>query len=214
MKLLLTIFLIHLASLLFGQPTKETNSVASDTSRISSERLSQQNYDLSEIEITAYRTPGQLKSTAGSISVIPANRLENSAVNIASSLSSVPGIVMQEGTLGTIKLTLRGIGSRYPYGTKKIKLFFGDIPMYSAEGETTFDDVNPEYLSRIEVLRGPASSIHGASLGGTIILYPNRAEFNLEEIRLNSSIGSYGYFKHGVGYSIGTKKNDLLISLS
>jgi len=214
MKLLLTIFLIHLSCLLFGQLKSGTKAVVPDSSSTAAEKLSQQNYDLSEIQITAYRSPGQLKSTAGSVSVIPANQLENSAVNIASSLSTVPGIVMQEGTLGTVKLTLRGIGSRYPYGTKKIKLFFGDIPMYSAEGETTFDDVNPEYLSRIEVLRGPASSIHGASLGGTIILYPQRAEINREEIKLNSSIGSYGYFKNGVSYSNGTTKNDLLISIS
>ena len=211
MKLLLTIFLIHFSCLLFGQPNKETTVVAADTTN---ERLSRQNYDLSEIQITAYRTTGQLKSTAGSVSAITADQLENSAVNIASSLSTVPGIVMQEGTFGTVKLTLRGIGSRYPYGTKKVKLFFGDTPLYSAEGETTFDDVNPEYLSRIEVLRGPASSIHGASLGGTIILYPRRAEMNLEEIKLNSSIGSYGYFKNGVSYSNGTTKNDLLIALS
>jgi len=214
MKLLLTICLIHLSCLLFGQLKSETITVVPDTSSTPAEKLSQQNYDLSEIQITAYRTPGQLKSTAGSISVIPSNRLENSAANIASSLSTVPGIVMQEGTLGTVKLTLRGIGSRYPYGTKKIKLFFGDIPLYSAEGETTFDDLNPEYLSRIEVLRGPASSIHGASLGGTIILYPRRAEINREEIKLNSSIGSYGYFKNGINYSIGTNKNDLLLSIS
>lgn len=214
MKLLLTIFLIHLSCLLFGQLKSGTKVVVPDTSSTAAEKFSQQNYDLAEIQITAYRTQGLLKSTAGSVSVITADQLENSAVNIASSLSTIPGIVMQEGTLGTVKLTLRGIGSRYPYGTKKIKLFFGDIPMYSAEGETTFDDVNPEYLSRIEVLRGPASSIHGASLGGTIILYPRRAEINLEEIKLNSSIGSYGYFKNGVGYSIGTKKNNLLISIS
>jgi len=214
MKLLLTIFLIHLSCLLSGQPNKETKAVAADTISTANERLSRQNYNLPEIQITAYRTSGELKSTAGSVSVISADRLENSAVNIVSSLSTVPGIVMQEGTLGTVKLTLRGIGSRYPYGTKKIKLFFGDIPMYSAEGETTFDDINPEYLSRIEVLRGPASSIHGASLGGTIILYPRRAEFNIEEIKLNSSIGSYGYFKNGASYSNGTPKNDLLIALS
>ncbi|HZK62325.1 MAG TPA: TonB-dependent receptor [Anaerovoracaceae bacterium] len=214
MKLLLTIFLIHASCSLFGQLKGETKAVLPDSSSTAIEKLSQQNYDLSEIQITAYRTQGLLKSTAGSVSVITADRLENSAINITSSLSTVPGIVMQEGTLGTVKLTLRGIGSRYPYGTKKIKLFFGDIPMYSAEGETTFDDINPEYLSRIEVLRGPASSIHGASLGGTIILYPRRAEFNLEEINLNSSIGSYGYFKNGVSYSLGTNKNDLLISLS
>jgi len=153
MKLLLTICLIHLSCLLFGQPNKETKAVASDTLSTADERLSRQNHDLPEIQITAYRTKGLLKSIAGSVSVISSDRLENSAVNIASSLSTVPGIVMQEGTFGTIKLTLRGIGSRYPYGTKKVKLFFGDIPMYSAEGETTFDDLNPEYLSRIEVLR-------------------------------------------------------------
>ena len=214
MKLILTICLIHLSCLLFGQPNKETKTVAADTIRTAKEQLSGQNYDLSEIQITAYRTQGLLKSTAGSVSVITADRLENSAVNIASSLSTIPGIVMQEGTFGTVKLTLRGIGSRYPYGTKKIKLFIGEIPMYSAEGETTFDDINPEYLCRIEVLRGPASSIHGASLGGTIILYPRRAEFNHEEIKLNSSIGSYGYFKNGISYSNGTTKNGLLIALS
>ena len=83
-----------------------------DTSSTTAEMLSQQNYDLSEIQITAYRTTGQLKSTAGSVSVITSDQLENSSVNIASSLSTVPGIVMQEGTLGTVKLTLRGIGSR------------------------------------------------------------------------------------------------------
>ena len=84
--------------------------------------------DLPEIQVMGYRTVGQLKSTAGSITVIPIDRLENSAVSITAALSTVPGLVMQEGTLGTIKLTLRGIGSRYPYGTKKIKLFLGDFP--------------------------------------------------------------------------------------
>lgn len=170
--------------------------------------------DLPEIQVMGYRTVGQLKSTAGSITVIPIDRLENSAVNITAAFSTVPGLVMQEGTLGTIKLTLRGIGSRYPYGTKKIKLFFGDIPLYSAEGETTFDDINPEYLSRVEVLRGPASSIHGASLGGTVILYPRRATYNQEDIRLISSAGSFGYFKNSVIYANGSANNDLMVSLS
>ena len=214
MRLLLIISIILVSYSLSGQPNGRPTAVISDTSSTTIDRRLPPSFDLSEIQITAYRTPGQLKYAAGSVSVIPIYRLESSAASIASSLSTVPGIVMQEGTMGTIKLTLRGIGSRYPYGTKKIKLFFGDIPMYSAEGETTFDDINPEYLSRIEVLRGPASSIHGASLGGTIILYPQRAEYNSEEVKLISSAGSYRYFKNGVSYSNGTTKNDLLLSIS
>lgn len=210
MKLILLAAIILTVLSLSGQVNVRAQSLSTATT----DSVSQLSVDLSEISITAYQIPGQLKSTAGSISVITSDRLENSAVNIVSSLSTVPGIVMQEGTLGTVKLTLRGIGSRYPYGTKKIKLFFGDIPMYSVEGETTFNDINPEYLSRIEVLRGPASSIHGASLGGTIILYPRRASYNQEETRLISSAGSFGYFKNSASYSTGTPKNDLLISLS
>ncbi len=214
MRFQLIILLLIATYSLRGQSIDASAAVIPDTNRIAANLQILTGEALSEIEVTAYGTPGQLKSTSGSVSVIPGDRLENSAASIASSFSAVPGVVVQEGTLGTIKLTLRGIGSRYPYGTKKIKLFFGEIPMYSAEGETTFDDINPEYISRIEVLRGPASSIHGASLGGTVILYPLRSEYDKENISLVSSAGSYGYFKNGVSYSNGTAKNDLFLSLS
>ena len=214
MKLILIIPIILFALSLSGQRNSPFTFDKSDTGKLLSDSIRVPLVDLSEIEVTAYGTPGQLKAAAGSISVISGDRLENSATNIAASLNSVPGIVMQEGSLGTIKLTLRGIGSRYPYGTKKIKLFFGDIPMYSAEGETTFDDVNPEYISRVEVLRGPASSIYGSSLGGTVILYPQRSPYNREELRLVSSAGSFGYLKNGLTWSKGTPASNLVLSVS
>jgi iron complex outermembrane receptor protein len=208
MRIILLFILLLSACLVFAQEKSAYAAVQNDTSKI--KKL----VDLSEIQVTAFGTPGQLKSAAGSISVIPADRLEMAAVNVASALTSVPGVVMQEGSLGTIKLTLRGVGSRYAYGTKKIKLFFGDIPMYSAEGETTFDDINPEYINRIEVLRGPTSSLYGSSLGGTLIFYPQSANFNQENIKLISSAGSYGYRKNSLSYSSGTLKNNLSVSIS
>ena len=213
MKIILVILILLVSFSLFGQTIGSGISLKSDTTTLN-DRGALPAVDLSEIEVRGYGTPGQLKSAAGSISVIPAGRLENSATNIASSFASVPGVVMQEGSLGTIKLTLRGIGSRYPYGTKKIKLFFGEIPMYSAEGETTFDDINPEYINRIEVLRGPASSIYGSSLGGTVILYPQHADYNSEAVKLISTAGSFGYFKNGLTYSSGTPKSNLVVSVS
>ena len=130
--------------------------------------LHQLNYNLSEVTVTAYNNPEKLISVAGAVSTVPVDSLQFAGYNIVSSLSVSPGLIIQEATMGTMKLTLRGIGSRYPYGTKKIKMFFDGIPLYSAEGETYFDDISPEYLSRIEILRGPASSIYGASLGGTV----------------------------------------------
>ena len=89
-------------------------------------------------------------------------------------------------------------------------MFFDEIPLYSAEGETYFDDINPEYLSRIEILRGPASSIYGASLGGAVILYPKRPEYGRSELSLMSSAGSFNSGKNTLTYSNGKGKDDLL----
>ena len=171
-------------------------------------------YDLSEVNIIAYHTPGKLRSYGGAVSVAAVGQLQAGDYNIVSSLASSPGVFIQEATPGTMKLTLRGIGSRYPYGTKKIKMYFNEIPLYSAEGETYFDDFNPEYLSRMEILRGPASSIYGASLGGAVILYPKRPEYGSAEYELNSSAGSFGYRKLSTGFSSGMGSNDLLVSIS
>jgi iron complex outermembrane receptor protein len=171
-------------------------------------------YNLSEVSVTAFHNPEKLMSVAGAVSTLPVDSLQYAAYNLVSSLSVSPGLIIQEATPGTMKLTLRGIGSRYPYGTKKIKMFFEGIPLYSAEGETYFDDINPEYIGRMEILRGPASSIYGASLGGAVVLYPLRPAYGHSELSLMSTFGSYGYLKNTVTYSNSNGKGDLLASYS
>jgi iron complex outermembrane recepter protein len=177
-------------------------------------RLPALSRSLSEVTVTAYQGAERLISVAGSVSVILADSLRFSGHNIVSVLSESPGLIIQEATPGTMKVTLRGIGSRYPYGTKKIKMFFDGIPLYSAEGETYFDDIGPENIGRIEVLRGPASSIYGASLGGAVLLYPAKLQRGSSSLSLMSSAGSNGYFKNTVSYSKSTPKDQLLLSFT
>jgi iron complex outermembrane receptor protein len=171
-------------------------------------------HNLSGVSVTAYNSPEKLISVAGAVSVVIVDSLQNGGYNITPSLTSSPGLIIQEATPGTMKLTLRGIGSRYPYGTKKIKMFFDEIPLYSAEGETYFDDIDPGYVSRIEILRGPASSVFGASLGGTVILYPVRPGYGRTEFSLMSSAGSYGYLKNTAAISGNEGKNSYIMSFS
>jgi iron complex outermembrane receptor protein len=171
-------------------------------------------HNLSEVSVTAYNNPEKLISVAGAVSVVPVDSIQYGRYNLVTSLATSPGLIIQEATPGTMKLTLRGIGSRYPYGTKKIKMFFDGIPLYSAEGETYFDDINPESVSRMEILRGPASSIYGASLGGAVILDPARPEYGHPELSLISSAGSYGYFKNTLSYGNNNGKNEIVLSYS
>jgi iron complex outermembrane receptor protein len=176
--------------------------------------LQSMRYRLSEVRITAYHNPERFLTAAGAVSVLPAYSLHLASCNIVPSLSGSPGVIIQEATPGTMKLTLRGIGTRYPYGTKKIKMFFDGIPLYSAEGETYFDDIGPEYLRRIEILRGPSSSIYGASLGGTLVLYPERAELGKTEIGLMGSAGSFGFLKNTISLKTDKGNDNLVLAYS
>lgn len=44
---------------------------------------------------------------------------------------------MQQGSLNTNKITIRGIGSRSQYSTTRIKAYFEEIPLTSAECKTS-----------------------------------------------------------------------------
>jgi iron complex outermembrane recepter protein len=202
--------------LLFINARAEAQSGGDTLKTVSAESSPPQpvTYSLSEVSVTAYHNPERFISVAGAVSIIPIDSLLFPGYNIVSALSATPGLSIQEATPGTMKLTLRGIGSRYPYGTKKIKMFFDGIPLYSAEGETYFDDISPEWLSRIEILRGPASGIYGASLGGAVVLYPVKTESNHSDLSFMNSFGSYGYLKNTLSYSENRGKTDILLSYS
>ena len=63
----------------------------------------------------------------------------NNATIITPSLNRVSGVHMQSGALNTNRLTMRGIGSRSPFITSKIKIYVDDIPLTNGSGVSTFE---------------------------------------------------------------------------
>ena len=62
--------------------------------------LQQLNYNLSEVNVTAYNNPEKLISVAGAVSAVPVDSLQYAGYNIVSSLSVSPGLIIQEATMG------------------------------------------------------------------------------------------------------------------
>src|SRR5207253_10472458 len=50
------------------------------------------------------------------------------------------------------------------------------IPMTTADGQTSLNNVDVASLARVEVIRGPASSLHGNAAGGVIQLESDRGD--------------------------------------
>lgn len=147
---------------------------------------------LSEVILFSPNIPKSIRQTPASIALISENDLERTDnFNIVQNFNYVPGVFVGQGALNTNKINIRGIGARSQYSTNRIKAYINGIPLTTAEGELTLDDFDSEIIERIEIYKGPVSSVFGAGLGGAINLYTNR---NLEDQKSLNAGFQYGSF--------------------
>jgi len=126
---------------------------------------------IAEIEVTATMLEGNLKSVSGSISVLGSEQIAtHDQITITQQFNSLPGIYMHSGNFNTNRIVIRGIGSRTPYSSNRIRAYLDDIPLTNGDGVTTLEDIDVNRLGRIEVIKGPFSALYGSGLGGTIKL--------------------------------------------
>ena len=141
--------------------------------------LEEEPQNLNEVLIKTDNFQTELRRIASSISLLsPIEIQSNDQINIAPVLNMTPGVYMHNATLTTNRITIRGIGSRNLFGTSKIRAYYQDIPLTNGSGETTIEDIELKGVGRMEILKGPSSSLYGAGLGGTIQMIPDKGLFD------------------------------------
>jgi iron complex outermembrane receptor protein len=164
--------------------------------------------NLEEIVIKSSNFQSKLKTVDGGITLIPIKTIQqNNTVSIAPILNTSSGVFMQNGTLTTNKITIRGIGSRSIYGTSKIRAYYQEIPLTNGSGESTIEDLEINALGSIEIMKGPSSSKYGAGLGGSIHLIPNKGLLQQNSFLSGFTFGSFGLQKLNLQASLGNQNN-------
>ena len=128
-------------------------------------------------------------------------------LNIHQSLNTIPGIYMHSGALNTNRITIRGVGSRSPFSTTKIRAYLDEIPITSGIGETTIEDLDFDIIEKTEVFKGPTASRYGAGLGGLILLYTKPVEIARNHFSVKSTVGAYGLLDISQKIQLKTNEN-------
>ncbi|WP_167856308.1 TonB-dependent receptor [Hymenobacter metallicola] len=176
--------------------------------------LEPSNTGLSEVQVVGYATEKKLLETPVALSIVTEKDLQrNNTIFLQNTLNQVPGVRMNvRSAASQSNLVLRGIGSTYGrFSIRGIKLYQNGIPLSEADGTTSLDDLDYTTIGRIDVIKGPASSIYGATLGG-VVSFQTRKAAPGTSVLLGTTVGKYGLFRTNTGIGIGTDKVNLLVN--
>lgn len=167
---------------------------------------------LEEVEITILRGRDSLMSVAASVGILtPPDLTRQNATDITSALNMVAGVSMQSANFTTARISIRGIGGRTAFGTNKIRAFYGNIPLTSGDSETVIDDLDPESLGGIEILKDGSTAAYGAGLGGAILLHPHERKERGSGLGMSAVAGSDGLFKNRLRYATSDEASALTV---
>lgn len=140
------------------------------------------NQQLGEILISASRERQQRKEVAAAITAISSKEIEQTkAIGIEQLVNNVPGVYMATSKAGSNEQHF--MAARSPISTKALFLFVEDgIPIRPTAvfNHNALLEINPIAIDRIEVVRGPASSIYGSeAIGGSFNFLTKKPTKNL-----------------------------------
>jgi iron complex outermembrane recepter protein len=130
---------------------------------------------LEELIVTSSRIEKSALELPSAVAIINQDdiQLGRQQLGLDEALNRVPGLFSQNRYNFTqdLRISIRGFGARASFGIRGIKLFVDGIPSTLADGQSGVDDVDLGSAQRIEVIRGPSSSLYGSSSGGVISLF-------------------------------------------
>lgn len=165
--------------------------------------------------VTATRFDIPLDQSPASVSLINSADIEARQIErVSDALRGVPGLsVVQTGTQGQLtSVFLRGLRSEHT------QVLLDGIPLNQGlAGLYNFADLTTDDLDRIEVVRGPQSTLYGPrALAGAIQLFTKHGQ-GTPQATLQSEVGSYDTFRESLqsdgkiqqfDYSIGASRID------
>ena len=171
---------------------------------------SAENIELDNVVVTASRTPQPRESVIADVSVIDADEIQRSGqATLVELLQLQPGIeITSNGGAGkTAGIFIRGTNSSH------VVVLIDGIRVSSATlGTTTFENLPITQIDKVEILRGPATSLYGQdAIGGVIQIFTKKGQ---GKTKFYGSVGYGTYDTKIVEAGVSGQINDTSFALN
>lgn len=165
-----------------------------------------ENINIEETVITPTRTKQALKNIGSSVSVITQKDIENrKAPLLLDVLRQVPGleVTRTQGIGGTTSLFIRGASAA------QTLVFVDGVQMNSpTTGVFNFANLTTDNIERIEILRGPQSTLYGSEAIGGVINIITKKGAGDNKVVLGTEYGMHDTYRETVNVSGGKERFD------
>ncbi|WP_038598941.1 TonB-dependent receptor family protein [Dokdonia sp. MED134] len=120
-------------------------------------------------------------------------------------VQGVPGVFTQNVTnfAQDLRVSIRGFGARSSFGIRGIKLIVDGIPETTPDGQGQLDNLTLGIIDRIEVIKGPSSSLYGNASGGVIDIKTRSYDSENLGTEIKVGAGAFGFQNYQATAAIG-----------
>jgi len=132
-------------------------------------------FRLRPVEVTVLRAPSVDTRTPAAVTSVSSSLVQDAQLTagLDEALAAVPGLLVNNRynfSLGS-RIAIRGIGARAAFGVRGVRVMMDGIPLTMPDGQANLNNVDLGATGRMEVVRGPVSSLYGNAAGGVIAVY-------------------------------------------
>lgn len=155
-----------------------------------------------EVVVTAQKRPEPAQNVPISLTVIPRETLEDAQIDsfqeIANNTPNFRFFPTNAGGSDFSYYSIRGLNNfNFLVSQDSVGYYIDDVPFDFG----AFLDVGLLDLERVEVLRGPQSTLYGRSSPAGVVNVISRAPTNVPEFRIAGSYGNYDFREGQISYS-------------
>jgi vitamin B12 transporter len=151
------------------------------------------------VVVTATRIETPAEQLGASVTVIPGDDIDTRRYpTVDEALRGVPGVdIRRSGSFGkTTAISIRGANP------SQVQVLVDGMRVKSPTlGQVDLSDLSPELIERIEVIRGPQSTLYGAdAIGGVVNVITRRGKGPFS-LWATQEVGNYETLRSGTGFS-------------